>query len=663
MDNNIEKYQSKELVTRDAQIANALETHPKDWQKDIQPGNYIIDMTWHDLYCYRIVSIEPEKDTKFAFENGERKEIELDTYHLNVKGVGFDPFIDKEYEVGLSCYHPEMLNVRVLTIDGTDHGRNYLVFKDKDELIAYVNRGIDAINGKDNEFLKTDDISDNEDIDNNSTTLVSIASSKQTYLDTQSNAVALKEEMSRKLAIVKLCIAEQRKKVEAIQSKYKDAIAVVERKLTRIRRVLGQLELYAGVNEDVIQIQEGTPAPIDEPIQFFQEILYMDEEVGDWQDGGLDFTRIEQFDEWLLRNNHLDLFVSKKGVRAFRVRRNGKQGGEVNYGNHRVYNPYLINKLDANDIKTYIIVRNGDNVYRIWADLIIYPYLFPKQDELQKLVNELEKEGINYIRKNKQERIEDFIDRYKFNFCLLQGLLDRSDVLTPHNPVNLFKEGLESPYVEFVYDAEYKRVGNGRPDYWHFVNEVNKDIKAGSRVLFLQNYVMGVQDRFDERYYSWNRYSEDTRGLPNVPETGLYTIEKNSHGDFVIKYMPDKTWSFMPDRKNRISFKVYTDGRELLNYDALDLETVEYYLNNRINRADYLSIMPMLENVHKQLLEEMKQEESFILLLKGQVPNVSNELIKETIKWWKMKNKVKRPITSNDVLAYKQILNKLQKFN
>ena len=127
--------------------------------------------------------------------------------------------------------------------------------------------------------------------------------------------------------------------------------------------------------------------------------------------------------------------------------------------------------------------------------------------------------------------------------------------------------------------------------------------------------------------------------------------------------MPDKIWHYESDRKNRISFKVYTDARELLNYDALDLETVEYYLNNRINRADYLSIMPMLENVHKQLLEEMKQEESFILLLKGQVHNVSDELIKETIKWWKLKNKVKRPITANDALAYKQILNKLQKFN
>ena len=36
--------------------------------------------------------------------------------------------------------------------------------------------------------------------------------------------------------------------------------------------------------------------------------------------------------------------------------------------------------------------------------------------------------------------------------------------------------------------------------------------------------------------------------------------------------MPDKTWRYDPNRKNRISFKVYADARELLNYDALDLE-------------------------------------------------------------------------------------------
>ena len=41
MENGIEKYTSKELVTVEAQLANARETHPDDWKKEIHPGNYI----------------------------------------------------------------------------------------------------------------------------------------------------------------------------------------------------------------------------------------------------------------------------------------------------------------------------------------------------------------------------------------------------------------------------------------------------------------------------------------------------------------------------------------------------------------------------------------------------------------------------------------------
>ena len=128
--------------------------------------------------------------------------------------------------------------------------------------------------------------------------------------------------------------------------------------------------------------------------------------------------------------------------------------------------------------------------------------------------------------------------------------------------------------------------------------------------------------------------------------------------------MPSKEsdWCREIERKNRIAFKVYTDEREVLNYDALDLETVEYYLNNRVNRTDYLDVMPMLEQVHEQLIKETEMEKSFILLIKGQAPGASDELINETIKWWKLKNKVKRPITANDALAYKQILAKVNKF-
>lgn len=672
METNIEKYTSKELVTVEAQLANARETHPDEWRKEVHPGNYIVDVQWHDPYCYRIVSVEPAKDVKFEFKDNKRVEVELDTYHLDVKAVKYNPFTDEECEIG-SGFGSNKTEIIARSLDRNEDGLKYFVFKDKEELLEYINGAMNAITGKDKEFLKKYGISDDHEDkekeieDETSTALVSM-SSKDTYLKAEKDTLALKEELDRRLAIVRMSIIEQQEKFDIIRRNCQNAIMAVQRKLTRIQRVLGQIELYIGVNEDIVQIQEGMPAPIDEPIQFFQDVLYMDEEVGDWHDGGLDFKKIDQFDEWLLRDGHLDLFLPAKGVRVFRPRRNGKRGKDIRCGDHYVYNPYFTNELDHDDRQTYIIIRNGDNVYRIWADLIIYPYLFPKQDELQKLIDEMEEAGSYYYHKGadyKKERIEDFIDSYKFNFCLLQGLLDRSDVLAPHHPVNLFTEGMDSPYVEFIYDAGLKKLTDGHPSYWEFVKEVNKDIKVGSRVLFLDNYVAGTQERFDERFYSWRRDRDDDWGLPARPDTGIYNIEKNSAGEFVIKYMPSKgsDWWRETERKNRIAFKVYTNERELLNYDALDLETVEYYLNNRVNRADYLDVMPMLETVHAKLVEETKLEESFILMLKGAVPGVSETLVKETIKWWKLKNKVKRPITSNDSLAYKQILSKLQKFN
>ena len=662
MENGIEKYMSRDLTTIEGQIANAHETHPDEWKKEIHPGNYIVDVQWHDPYCYRIISIEPVKDTKIEFKDKQRVEVELDTYHLDVKAVRFNPFTGEECQVGDGFGHEYKSEIKALSLDRNEDGRKYFVFNDKDELLEYINGATNAIMGKDTDFLKKYDIDDNED-DDNSTALVSM-SSKMTYVNAEKSTLALKEELDRRLAIVKMSIAEQQAKFDIIRRDCEKAIAIVQRKITRIQRVLGQIELYLGVNEDIVQIQEGMPAPIDTPIHFFQDVLYMDEEVGDWRDGGLDFSKIEQFDEWLLRDNHIDLFLPEKGIRVFRPRRYGKRGKDIRIGNHFVHNPYFRNELDMEDKQTYIIIRNGDNVYRIWADLIIYPYLFPKQDELQKLINELEESGTHYWASSKKEQIEDFIDRYKFNFCLLQGLLDRSDVLAPHNPVNLFKDGLDSPYVEFIYDAGVKKLTDGHPSYWEFVKEVNKDIKVGTRVLFLENYVAGTQERFDDRFYSWKRNRDDDWGLPIRPSTGVYNIEKNSVGEFVIKYMPSKEsdWCREIERKNRIAFKVYTDEREVLNYDALDLETVEYYLNNRVNRTDYLDVMPMLEQVHEQLIKETEMEKSFILLIKGQAPGASDELINETIKWWKLKNKVKRPITANDALAYKQILAKVNKF-
>lgn len=625
-----------------------LVCHPKEWLKPIYPGNFIVTTaSTYNSRCYRIISCDIVNDTKWSSELKKMVDIE-NQYHMEIKGIEYNPFNDCDEKYCSSHILSEEI------------GRHYQVFNDKNELLSYFNEGVNSINDNNSDFLKQHYIyRENYDNDNESTELVTLTS-KESYIKAKDETISLIDEMEKRLAVINICIENQRRKYDAIRSKCDEAITIVRRKVTRIERALGQIELYLGVNENIIQIQDGAPASIDEPVTFYQDVLYMDEEVGDYKDGGLDFTKIEDFDNWLLRNGHLDLFLPNRGVRVFRVRRMGKRGINERYGDHYVRNPYLRNELDREDKQTYIIIRNGDNVYRIWADLVIHPYLFPKQDELQRLLDNYEKNDYNK-HKNK-EFVEDFIDKYNFNFCLLQGLLDRSDVLAPHKPINLFKDGLDTPYLKFIYDAENKQISDGHLSYWEFMRSVNNDIKVGSRIVLLGDYLKSTEDNFDIRFFSSRRYSGDSYGLPNPPETDIYTVDKNHDGDFIIRYLPKKEYSWEKDRKNKISFKIdITDGY-VINYDALDIETVEYYLNNRINRADYLDIMPMLDTLRIKLGEEKKLEEAFKLMLKSQVDNVSDGLIDETIKWWKMKNKVKRPLTSNDELAYKQILSKIKKF-
>jgi hypothetical protein len=630
------------VTSTESKFEVAKQNHPTEWVKEFSVGDFIICGGYH-MDCYQITSIELEQDK--VWDDDVRKWVEINSYSIKPKAKKYCPFSDS-----LSDY--------VYTLSPSEC-KGYQVFKGKNDILDWIKYGEGVINNNVDEFLT--EYNNTNDDEDNSTALVSLKA-KDSYLLAKNDTSLTLNELEKKMAIVNLCIQEQQRKFDLLKSKCNNAISIVRRKITRIERALGQIELYLGVSEKIVQIQEGAPADYNEQIVFYQDVLYMDEEVGDYKDGGITFDKIQDFDSWLLRDNHLDIFLPSRGVRVFRVRRKGVRGVSINYGDHYVVNPYLENNLDYEDKQTYIIIRNGDNVYRIWADLIIYPYLFPKQDELQQLINKYNNNTSEYSKRTNKENVEDFIDKYQFNFCLLQGLLDRSDVLAPHRPINLFKDDFNTDAFKFVYDAEVKQVGDGHLSYWEFVKSVNKDIKEGSRVVLIDNYLKSDEDRFDNRFNSYHRRSGDDFGLPLPPKTDIYTVHKNSNGDFVIHYMPEKEYYFEKERKNKISFKIYNDDRFIINYDALDVETVEYYLKNRINRIDYLDIMPMLDTLRIKLNEEKALEEAFIMMIKSQVSNVSDGIISETIKWWKMKNKVKRPLTSNDQLAYKQILSKVKKF-
>ena len=108
-----------------------------------------------------------------------------------------------------------------------------------------------------------------------------------------------------------------------METKYRKLHAIVqkfEEKLEKIYKVLYTIELYLGVNEDVVQLVQGDKAPLEEPVCLRQLLLYMDEEIGIYENGGIGFQDIPKFDAWI-SDNFKKIIPEPKCVVAFRIKR------------------------------------------------------------------------------------------------------------------------------------------------------------------------------------------------------------------------------------------------------------------------------------------------------------------------------------------------------
>lgn len=140
---------------------------------------------------------------------------------------------------------------------------------------------------------------------------------------------------------------------------------------------------------------------------------------------------------------------------------------------------------------------------------------------------------------------------------------------------------------------------------------------------------------------------------------------------FCIKYNPvgeaSRGWGESADRVNRISWRIKQDDRFILNYDKISIDDIDFYLNSRVDRPAYYTLMPLLFHIKKRLLEEKADEEAFVKLLVGLVlakmPEVSvqkaESFSNELIEWWKYRTIQKRPIAKDDTLAMRMIERRL----
>lgn len=511
--------------------------------------------------------------------------------------------------------------------------------------------------------------------------------SKKHLVSLRHSLAARKEHVELIRCAMKIEMQRRREELEQLKDGLETHLALFQAKIEQVSKIIATIELYLGIKEDIIQIQDGTAAPADTPIALRQQVLCMDEEVGDPTDGGLDFQNIADFDAWLLKYsdfhkqyNYDIVLPEKKGLVAFRVRRREKEYAS---------NPWVNSLLNQENWKTYLFIRNGDNLYRIWGDLYIWPRLFPLRNELAELYEKWDdlKEGlVTRARARETDSASNRLFSYKRNLIMIQGLIDRTEVFYPlKQKINLLKIGSEeSGAIRLIHDDEAS-LPDSRPPFFERLKEINRAIGKNSRIIWISDYKLFPIDfddrleRLDERFY--NKYS-----CPPPPATGVYKVytakrpgrkwsadHKEIKRRLVIRYNPKDEvcnlwdpWSEPHERINRLSWLIEHDDKQIINYDALSPEEIDYYLHSRVNRrislganSGYLHMMPLLMELKTRMLKEREYETGLVEAL-CTANDLKESDVREAIDWWKKRNGYVRALRNDDALAWRMIKRRLK---
>ena len=224
-------------------------------------------------------------------------------------------------------------------------------------------------------------------------------------------------------------IAEKKAKFELEAQRLNEALDVLRKEIEKKGKMLRLLITFMGINEEVVQIADGLPADESEPLAVYQQLLFCDEEMGVWKDGGLDIDTLEDFDKWVAANINTFLYRPRSVV-AWQVRRHDKK-----YCDNKLENLWM----NLGNNTTYLLIRNGQRLYRIWSDIAIPSRLFPTKAEYEKIM------GDDFGNEEyRLEKLKKQHETYMFGLVALQGLIERTDVLGPglRGQVNLIKNQL-----------------------------------------------------------------------------------------------------------------------------------------------------------------------------------------------------------------------------
>lgn len=135
------------------------------------------------------------------------------------------------------------------------------------------------------------------------------------------------------------------------------------------------VELYAGLQEELVQVREGPPADLSTKVHLMQRMHFMDEEcLARYEAGGMDFKDVETFDKWLARDGNFGrILPHDRCVVAFRIRRNNKDYGDLG--------SFISFQFNQNNKATFLYIRNGRQLWRMHTSIEFSEGLFPRRED------------------------------------------------------------------------------------------------------------------------------------------------------------------------------------------------------------------------------------------------------------------------------------------
>lgn len=449
-------------------------------------------------------------------------------------------------------------------------------------------------------------------------------------------------------------------------------VALLHMELKRRMEEIWLIELFLGSHEEVHLLANGAPAHPSEPIHVYQRVLCMDEEIAvhQWltnpnEVGEFEAARIAEFDRWVVSSaSRLNSIIpSQKGIVAMRPRRKDKHRVAYDYGTA------LENaQREAADRQTYILVRNGEQVFRVLIDLMLWPRFFPRLGEID----------LSLAQSSLRDRwkAEEMQEKYKnalAGMVLLQGLVERSDILhpLPRPDINIFDQHHADEHFRFVRDDEAViAITDGNPlanlTWKGYQAWLGEQVRAGIRVLYFgrkESAVGGVRPLYDRTGVNLDEHRDWPKG------DTLYTLIDARNGywgrRFGFKYHPPAERFWDPEtgearpRKNRVTFGIYAS--EVLPYDFLSWRVIRHLLMSRAERENYSSFFKVFGYWYKLKRAETAREKPFVdLVLRTVLGREATEAerarCERLVRWWKIKTKEARDLGADEPKAFRMIV-------